>query len=282
MVAVEIVAYVILYVRELEASAAFYRDVVGLPVALDLPERNAAFMWIGERGRSMLGLWGIGSAVNSMTLHIAFDVALDDVLAAPERLRAVVITHLHPDHSYGLPMLLMGLWLLGRRESLAVHAPDNVTSRLRRIMESFEWADWPHFFGVDFLPIADRPGAFVLETDDFRITASRNQHMVPTVALRIENRSTGYVVAYSSDTAPCDAVVDLARNADLLLHEAAGSTLGHSNAAMAGQVAGQAGAKKLVLVHYPVDADPIELAEEAQATFAGSVEVAQDLAEYPA
>ena len=51
-----------LTVRDVPRSVAFYRDVVGLPVALELPERNAAFLWIGERGRSMLGLWGIGSA----------------------------------------------------------------------------------------------------------------------------------------------------------------------------------------------------------------------------
>jgi lactoylglutathione lyase len=83
-----------LTVRDVPRSVAFYKDVVGLPVALDLPERNAAFLWIGEHGRSMLGLWGIGSAVNSMTLHIAFDVALDDVLAAPERLRVQNVTPL--------------------------------------------------------------------------------------------------------------------------------------------------------------------------------------------
>lgn len=76
-----------LTVRDVPRSVAFYRDVVGLPVALDLPERNAAFMWVGEPGRSMLGLWGIGSSVNTMTLHIAFDVALEDVLEAPRRLR---------------------------------------------------------------------------------------------------------------------------------------------------------------------------------------------------
>jgi lactoylglutathione lyase len=83
-----------LTVRDVARSVDFYRDVVGLPLALDLPERNAAFMWIGERGRSMLGLWGIGSSVNSLTLHIAFDVALDDVLAAPERLRDRGVTPL--------------------------------------------------------------------------------------------------------------------------------------------------------------------------------------------
>jgi lactoylglutathione lyase len=83
-----------LTVRDVPRSVAFYREVVGLPLALDLPERNAAFLWIGEPGRSMLGLWGIGSSVNSLALHIAFDVALDDVLGAPGRLRAQSITPL--------------------------------------------------------------------------------------------------------------------------------------------------------------------------------------------
>jgi lactoylglutathione lyase len=83
-----------LTVRDVPRSVAFYRDVVGLAVALDLPERDAAFLWIGARGRSMLGLWGIGSAVNSMTLHIAFEAALEDVLAAPHRLRDQDVTPL--------------------------------------------------------------------------------------------------------------------------------------------------------------------------------------------
>ena len=80
--------------RDVARSVTFYREVVGLPLALDLPERDAAFMWVGEAGRSMLGLWGIGSSVNSMTLHIAFDAALDDVLAAPRRLRERDVTPL--------------------------------------------------------------------------------------------------------------------------------------------------------------------------------------------
>lgn len=83
-----------LTVRDVGRSVEFYRDVVGLPLALDLPERNAAFMWVGDRGRSLLGLWGIGSSVNSLTLHIAFEVALDDLLEAPERLRTSGVTPL--------------------------------------------------------------------------------------------------------------------------------------------------------------------------------------------
>ena len=83
-----------LTVADVGNSTRFYRDVVGLPVALDLPERNAAFLWIGEPGRAMLGLWGIGSSVNTMQLHIAFDVALDDLLRAADRLRDAGVTPL--------------------------------------------------------------------------------------------------------------------------------------------------------------------------------------------
>jgi len=77
-----------LTVADLERSVAFYRDVIRLPLALEIPERNAAFFWVGEPGRGLLGLWSLGSAPLGMTLHLAFDVALEDVLDAPRRLRA--------------------------------------------------------------------------------------------------------------------------------------------------------------------------------------------------
>jgi lactoylglutathione lyase len=72
-----------LTVADLDRSIGFYRDMVGLRVALDLRERGAAFLWVGEPGRSMLGLWSLGSAPMGMSLHVAFDTSLDDVLAAP-------------------------------------------------------------------------------------------------------------------------------------------------------------------------------------------------------
>lgn len=78
-----------LTVTDLGRSMEFYRDKVGLPVALELPERAAAFFWMGEPGHTMLGLWSIGSAPMNMRLHIAFAVALDDLLEAPAALEAL-------------------------------------------------------------------------------------------------------------------------------------------------------------------------------------------------
>jgi lactoylglutathione lyase len=83
-----------LTVGDLERSVAFYRDVVGLPVALELPERGVAFMWIGQPGEAMLGLWSLGSAPMGMSLHLAFKASLEDVLGACERLRALGVTPL--------------------------------------------------------------------------------------------------------------------------------------------------------------------------------------------
>jgi lactoylglutathione lyase len=83
-----------LAVSDLGRSVSFYRDKLGLPLALELPERAAAFLWVGDRERSMLGLWSLGSAPLGLTLHVAFDVTLDDLLAAPERLRTNGITPL--------------------------------------------------------------------------------------------------------------------------------------------------------------------------------------------
>jgi lactoylglutathione lyase len=83
-----------LTVRDLDRSIGFYRDVVGLPLALHAPELGAAFLWVGDAGESMLGLWAAGSAPIGMALHVAFRTPLEDVLRASARLRGLGVTPL--------------------------------------------------------------------------------------------------------------------------------------------------------------------------------------------
>jgi lactoylglutathione lyase len=83
-----------LTVADLNRSVSFYRDVVGLPLALELPERGAAFLWIGAPGEAMLGLWSLGSAPVGLALHIAFKASLEDVLGACEFLRSAGVAPL--------------------------------------------------------------------------------------------------------------------------------------------------------------------------------------------
>ncbi|TML96415.1 MAG: hypothetical protein E6G05_14780, partial [Actinobacteria bacterium] len=83
-----------LTVSDLDRSIEFYREVVGLPLALELPERGAAFFWIGDPGEAMLGLWSLGSAPMGLSLHIALRVPLEDVRAACDALRSNGVTPL--------------------------------------------------------------------------------------------------------------------------------------------------------------------------------------------
>ena len=124
-------------------------------------------------------------------------------------------------------------------------------------------------------------GALVLETEGLRITCAPVEHLVPTVGLRFENKRSGGYIAYSSDTAPCDAVVSLAQGADVLIHEAASNTPGHTSAAQAGEIARRAGVGRLVLIHYrPDEKSYASWLARAEETFGGPVELARDLAEY--
>lgn len=198
-----------------------------------------------------------------------------------ERLQGLIITHFHPDHVAGVPILLMDTWLLGRAAPLPVYGSQDVVERFDKMMDLFRRDEWPGFFDTPCYVVPDEVGALVLENDEFRITGAPVEHVVPTMGLRIENKRTGGVVAYSSDTTPCDAVVELARGADILIHEAAEPTPGHSSATQAGEIARRAGAKRLVLIHYrPAPHKYARWIEEATTTFGGPVELAQDFGAY--
>ena len=69
-------------VADLSRSIAFYRDVLGLELASQPPERGVAFFWVGARATGMLGLWHAGSAPLRMTLHCAFRMPKASLLRA--------------------------------------------------------------------------------------------------------------------------------------------------------------------------------------------------------
>ena len=81
-----------LTVSNLDRSIAFYQDVVGLELAHTVPQRHAAFFWIGAPRKSMIGLWSIHSSPMRFRLHIAFAVSLENVIASIDRLREEGIT----------------------------------------------------------------------------------------------------------------------------------------------------------------------------------------------
>lgn len=186
----------------------------------------------------------------------------------PTALEAVVLTHAHPDHIGGFPLLIEKLWLLGRRAPVPVFGPAPALDAARALFDVFDTRGWTGLPDRVYHEVALDPGTEVPVGGPFRVTAARVDHPLPTIGLRVE--AGGTTVAYPCDTAPCPAAIDLARNADLLVHEASGAIPHvHSSAEEAAHVARAAGARRLVLVHLPSDVDLADAREAFAETTLG-------------
>ena len=233
----------------------------------------------GSRTTTMLALEGSSGIV---VIDCGGDV-VQRLLAQgldPLRVTALIVTHEHADHVGGLPLMVERLWLAGRRAPLPVIGIDPAVAQAVRLHDAFETGDWPGYAGIAPRVVPHEVGAPVLRNADWRITAAPGTHSVPVIGLRIE-AANGAVAAYSSDTTYDPTIVDLARGADLLLHEAAGETPMHASPCQAARVAAEAGAGRLVLVHLSHDFD--EHGPEvtcARGRF-GNLEIGFDGARYP-
>ncbi|KXK13568.1 MAG: beta-lactamase domain-containing protein [Chloroflexi bacterium OLB14] len=188
----------------------------------------------------------------------------------------IIVTHFHPDHVSGIPLLLMDMWLLGRNKPLNIYGLHYTLERVETMLNLYNWSEWPHFFPVVFYRLPSDEMTEVLSCDDFTVHASPVHHMIPNIGLRIQFPNQK-VLAYSCDTEPCDEVVRLSANADVLIHEATGESTGHSSAKQAGEIGAKAEAKKMFLIHYPTGRFARSgLVEEAKSVFDGEVELAKD------
>jgi len=196
------------------------------------------------------------------------------------QLTDLFLTHFHPDHVSGVPLLLMNMWLLRRSSPLHIYGLQHTIERVEKLMALFGWEDWPNFFAVIFHVLPEKNMTLAVDDDDFRIYTSPVCHMIPTIGIRVELVKSGKILAYSCDTSPCDSLEDLALAADVLIHEAAGESLGHSTAYQAGEVAQKTGAKSLCLIHYDVNPNVSQgLTEEAKRAYRGQVFLAEDFLE---
>ncbi len=189
----------------------------------------------------------------------------------------LIVTHFHPDHVSGLPLLLMDMWLMGRRKSINIYGLHHTLDRVEDLMGFYGWADWPDFFPVAFHRLPMQEMTTVIDSPDFRIFSSPVRHLLPTIGLRFEFNHSKKTLAYSCDTEPCAQVIRLAAGVDILIHESAGASRGHSSAEQAGEVANQAEVGKLYLIHYPTGKYANgDLVADAHRRFQGEVALAED------
>ncbi|MDY6050380.1 MAG: MBL fold metallo-hydrolase [Corynebacterium sp.] len=205
------------------------------------------------------------------------------VLAALDRVHNpadahVLLSHMHADHVLDFPSLM--IW---RR-----YHPQLKADRIHRLIGPSHTVTWLGRLTVDSLAeldtfedsfevasfAADQP----LQVEKLEVRGFPAVHPIETWAMRFTHTETGRVIAYSADSAPTDALVSCARDADVFLCEAtwAGSAQNqppdmHMSGAQAGEIAARAGVKQLVLVHIPEWADEQAALAGARSTFAGDI-----------
>jgi ribonuclease BN (tRNA processing enzyme) len=209
------------------------------------------------------GTGSLGELQRSVGLH-----ALD----------GIVLSHLHPDHVFDAAS-----YLVVRRYDpaapfppLPVWAPPGAAERLA----AAHHPAGPPVVG-DVSDVYDvrvlRPGRFI--AGPFEVTVARMNHPVETYGVRVEY--AGRVLAYSADTGPCDALVELSAAADLLLCEASylegpdNPPNLHMTGRQAGEHAAKAGVGRLVLTHLVAAwGDAAATLAEAASAFPGPIELA--------
>jgi ribonuclease Z len=234
----------------------------------DMDHENAYMVLEGERSALLIDCAG-----SPLARLRAAEIDL-------HRLGSLIITHHHPDHIYGVPSLLLGLRMYGRWAPFDIFGTRESLAVIWGTMDLLGWQKWPSPFPVGRHEVEMAEGALVIDSDEFQVRATPTEHSLPSIGLQIVSKATGGVIAYSSDTSPSAAFVRLAQGVDVLIHESTGDYDGHSTSTQAGAVAERCGAKKLVLIHYPIDADFEALRWEAEKEFGGPVELAEDFAVY--
>ena len=194
------------------------------------------------------------------------------------QLEAVVVSHDHPDHLYGFPVLLQSLRLLERTEPLVVLANRPTLRVLRRLARLLRLYPRPGMFPVRWTALDD--GEWALDSG-LRIRLFPVRHSRPTCGVRLS--TTEACLVYSADTAPCPRLIEEARCCKALIHEAScvaaeetvKNPLGHSSGRQAGRAAAEAGVQTLFLCHfdYQGGATPAIVGPEARAVFSGTVVV---------
>ncbi|HEX6105940.1 MAG TPA: MBL fold metallo-hydrolase [Gemmatimonadales bacterium] len=225
-------------------------------------------------------------------------------------IRHVFITHHHSDHNADYGNLLLLAWITGLRTRVDTWGPPPLARITRLFLEMSEYDITTRMKDEGLPPLAPlivphelTGGGSVVGDERVKVTAALVRHPLvePALAYRFDSADRSIVI--SGDTAPSEALVRLARGADVLVHEAMfGPAVdrlaarvphvarlrehllaSHTTAEEAGRVAQAAGVGTLVLSHLVPPDDPAVTPEmwiEAAAThYRGRIVLGKDLME---
>jgi ribonuclease BN (tRNA processing enzyme) len=219
-----------------------------------------------------------------------------------ENLRVVFITHLHSDHTVGLPDVMLTPWVLDRTAPLEVYGPPGIRAMVDHLLAAYaadidnrRTHDQPHN-DSGWRAQAHEIRAGPVYRDEFvSVTAFAVPHdgWSESYAYRFETGDRTIVV--SGDSRPSDVILQACDGCDVLVHEVysqagferlppawqryhAGA---HTSAVALGRLAARARPGLLVLYHgLAWSSSPEEILQEIREGYAGPVTYGNDLDAY--
>lgn len=190
----------------------------------------------------------------------------------------VYYTHLHPDHTGDLVSLLFALrnpaWQ--RTKPLYLTGPKGFLDFHESLTQLY--GDWIAAKTYDL--VLCETLAEATEVDGFRVIPREVVHIQHSLCYRIES-ADGKSLVYSGDTTYCDAMIEAAGGADLLVLECAAPdeqpSKVHLTPTEAGRIAALSGCRRLVLTHFYPICEAYDLLTPCRKVYDGEVILAEDL-----
>jgi ribonuclease BN (tRNA processing enzyme) len=268
----------------------------GTPVAD--PERSGPSLAIIVGGASYLVDAGPG------VVRRAAAAAQRDSISALRvaHLRIVFLTHLHSDHTLGLPDLMLSPAVLHRGQPLVIYGPPGTRTMVDHLLAAYREDIAIRVKGLEHGDTAAyrmivrevAPGE-IYRDSLVRVTAFAVAHGSWPYAFGYRFDAAGRSIVVSGDTRPTDAVVEACHGCDVLVHEVYSlkgfdrlpaparqyhSTF-HTSAIELGDLATRARPKLLLLTHILFFGEtPAEILGEVRSRFSGRIELGEDLRVY--
>ena len=264
------------------------------------PERSGPALAVVRGERSYLIDAGPGIVRRAAAAARAHDIAA----LTPPNLKVLFLTHLHSDHTIGLPDVILSAWVLERTTPLEVYGPPGTKAMVDHLLAAYS-ADIRN--RLDGLEPANEEGwkvnvheitgpGQILDDGNMRIRAFAVPHGDWEVSYGYRFDSPDRSIVVSGDTRASDAVVRACNGCDLLAHEVYSAerfktrpevwqryhARAHTSTDELAALATRAAPKLLVLYHqlfWQTD-DAGLLAEMVRAGYAGPVLSARDLVIY--
>lgn len=146
----------------------------------------------------------------------------------PSQLHHVFLTHLHSDHTTGLPDLMLAPWVLDRPGPLRVFGPPGTASMVEHVLAAWKEDIHMRLFGLEprdanpdayQAPVAETTGGVVYEDRNVTVTAVPVDHGSWPHALGYKFEAANRTIVISGDTRPSESLATACSGCDVLVHE---------------------------------------------------------------